>query len=535
MANDETARSKGLSRRKFLVSAGATAAFGVVAAACGGNGGAPGGASGGTGATTLTYGESGSFTTLNPWEQAYGARSLANQIFSRLVYLDQNGKPVADLAESWTLSPDGKSLTLKLRSGVKWQDGADLAASDFVRMYGYLSDPAFASSIGVQKIKQSFTPVTAVKAPDPGTVVMEFSSAVPYYLDILDYWYLLRYDSPDNTQFLKAAPVGTGPFRLINVSPQQGATLEAFPGYYTRGEPHLKTVDIKMFGSGSNVVSNLRSGLVDGVSVSDYAQVGTLQGVPSFYTTEQPIGVWLMQVNVAKPPFDNRDVRQALSYSLNRAQMAKVAFDGLEKPVSTPFFAPTATGYDQSLVNAQSFDLAKAKALLDGAGVGGLTITYPTPTSIPSVQTVGEIWQSDLAKIGVSLKIQPVTQALWLQLGAANTAAATTDVVPWNSGRSLQDAAGFWATQLNFRGGAAAPLTRFGYHNPQLEALVSQGAAETNVSTRKGIYQQLNQIVVQDAYQISFATFSRLRGWSSKVGGQGSDLPGNLQLAVAHA
>ncbi|MGI8697300.1 MAG: ABC transporter substrate-binding protein [Mycobacteriales bacterium] len=531
MAEDGIARASDLSRRQFFVSAGALATVGAVAGACGGGTDA---AKGATGSTTLRYGESGSFTTLNPWEQAYGARSLANQIFSRLVYLDQHGKPVADLAKSWALGKDGKTVTLKLRSGVKWQDGANVMASDFVRMYRYLSDPALKSSIGVQKVKESFGPVTAVRAPDPTTVVMEFSSATPYYLDILDYWYLLRYDNPRDTEFLKAPPIGTGPFKLTNVVPEQGASLKAFSGYYVQHEPQLKAIDIKMFGGGSNVVSNLRSGLVDGVSVSDYAQVGKLDGVPSFYVTKQPIGIWLMQVNVSKKPFDNPSVRQALSYSLDREQIAKVAFEGLEKPVSTPFYAPTSTGYAENLVHAQSFNLAKAKSLIDGAGVKGLQITYPTPTSIPSVQTIGEIWQSDLAKIGITLKIKPVTQALWLELGSATTGATTTDVVPWNSGRSLQDSAGFWATQLNFRGGARTPLTRFGYHNPRLETLVSQGAVEANVNTRKRIYQQLNQILVQDAYEISFATFSRLRGWSSKVAGQGSDLPGNLQLAGAH-
>ncbi len=537
MATDAVVGAKGLSRRELLISGGALAGLGLVAGACGGGSGAapsPRGAGKGAGATSLSYGESGSFTTLNPWEQAYGARSLANQIFSRLVYLDQHGKPVADLAQSWTLAPDGKSLTLKLRPGPKWQDGTPVVGSDFVRMFGYLSDPALSSNIGVQKIKESFLPVSGVRAPDRATVVMEFSSAVPYYLDILDYWYLLRYDNPNDTEFLVAPPVGTGPFRLTSVAPEQGASLEAFSGYYEPHEPQLRALQIKMFGGGSNVVSNLMSGLVDGVSVSNYSEVSTLKGTSSFYVTEQPIGIWLIQVNVSKPPFDNVAVRQALSYSLDRAQIAKVGFEGLERPVSTPFFAPTATGYVADLVDAQAFDLAKAKSLLDGAGVKGLTITYPTPTSIPSVQTVGEIWQSDLSKIGVSLKIQPVTQALWLELGAAKTGSSTTDVVPWNSGRSLQDAAGFWATQLNFRGGASAPLTRFGYHNPQLETLVSQGASETDAATRKKIYQQLNQIVVRDAYQIPLASFSRLRGWSSKVAGQGSDLPGNLQLAAAH-
>ncbi len=520
-----------LSRRDFLVGSGAAIGLAVVAGACGTSTKAaanhPAGA-GGSGTGTLAFGQSGTFTTLNPWDATEGEDTYISQIFSRLVYKDKKGQPVADLAKSWVVAPDGKSVTFKLRSGLKWQDGTDVLASDFTRMFGYFSDPTLATSVGINKLKPLFKPVTSVTAPDATTVVMQFSTAVPYYLELLSDWYLLRIDDPSDLTFIKKPPVGTGPFKVTSFTAAQRLSLDAYPDYYVKGKPLLKSINFDAFGATTDLVSNLRSGLVNGIEVSDFAQLNAVKGSNAFYVTQQGLGIWIIQVNVSKPPFDNVSVRQALSYSLDRNQIAKIAFNGFEQPVSTPFFAPSATGYVDSLVHAQAFDLNKAKSLLDSAGVKNLTINYPTPTSDPPVQTVGEIWQADLAKIGVTLKIQPVTKALWLQLGEAKVNATTTDVVPWNSAHSLQDGAIFWETQSNFRGGAKAPLTRFGYHNPTLESLVAQGSTETNPATRKQIYQQLNHIVVNDAYEICFATHSRVRAFSSKVSGVTEDLLSNL-------
>jgi len=480
--------------------------------------------------SSFTYGESGAFSTFNPWAQTLNEQSVANQVFSRLVYKTAAGKPVADLAESWHLAADGKSIELKLRSGIKWHDGTKLTAHDFVTMYGYLSDPALKSDQGVQKLQELFAPVTGVKAVDASTLVMKFADPVPYILDILDYWYAVRFPDPKDTNFLKKLPVGTGPFKMTKFVPSQSAAFAANPKYHMAGEPKSKSFRYDIFASGANVVSNLLSGQVDGVLVSNAADVKSLKGNKDFYTTNVRLGVWLVEVNCTKPPFDKVEVRQALSYSMNRPQFAQTGNFGLEQGVTSPFFDPAATGYVEALVHAQAFDLNKARSLLDAAGVKNLTINYPAPTSYPNLKTYGEIWQSDLAKIGVKLNIQTIDAARWIDLGSGKD--RSIDLVPWQVGRCLQDGAVFFSANAGYRGGAGE-LSRFGYKNPTLEALVAQGAKETDAAKREQIYQQLNKIVVNDAYCISTATFSETWAWSSKLKGQSADLAGNLMLADA--
>lgn len=476
----------------------------------------------------LQYGEGGEFTTFNPWSQTANEDSVASQVFSRLVYKTRDGKPVGDLAESWQLAQDGLSIDLSLRPDVTWHDGRKLVAQDFVKMFGYLSDPDLESDQGVQKIKELFAPVSAVNAPDPRTVRVEFSAPVPYALDLLDYWYALRFDDRSDTDFIKHRPVGTGPFKMTRFKPGQSASFEAFDGYFVKGQPRLDGFRYTIFAQGANLVNSLRSGGLDGVLIGNLANADALKGDSRYFLDRAAGGVWPLEVNTSKAPFDQLAVRQALSYSMNREQFAKVGDFGLEKPVTSPFYADAATGYLPDLVHAQSFDLDKAKSLLDEAGIADLSFTYPVPDSYPNLRVYGEIWQADLAKIGVRLKVQTVSSARWGELGSGEDKNA--DVVPWLVGRCLRDAAVFFAANGGYR---PAEDHRFGYRNPDLERLIAQGAIETDPDSRTQIYQQLNTLVVEQCYNISMVTASQTWGWSSKLSNPKVDLAGNLDLSEA--
>ncbi len=479
-------------------------------------------------ASLLRYGEAGAFTTLNPWSQAVHADSVGAQVFSRLVYKTADGQPVGDLAESWRIADDGLSIRLELRPGVQWHDGAELVADNFVEMYDYLSDPALQSDQGVQKMKEFFAPVKAVRAPDQATVDMEFSTPVPYILDLLNYWYALRLDDPDDTDFVRHLPTGTGPFRMTDFAPSQGASFEAFDDYHVQNQPNASGFRFDIYAEGSNLVPNLTSGQVHGVLVSNYAELESLQGDSAYYLDPSRIGVWPLQVNVSKPPFDQAAVRQALSYSMNRQAFAEAASFGLEEPVTSPFYTEGATGYVPELVAAHPFDLDMARSLLSSAGVDSLTVTYPAPASFPFLGALGEIWQQDLAEIGVTLDVQTVSQGRWYELGAGEDPEA--DVVPWQVGRSLLDGAVFFAANGGYLPGSDH---RFGYRNAALENLIGRGRTEPDPDRRKQMYREINRIMIDECANISMCTYSETFAWSSAVTGAGYGVSGNLMLAEA--
>lgn len=492
-----------------------------------GSGSAPAGASPGS---VLRFGKAGDITDFNPWDISDTESEVYNQVFSRLVWRDSSGEEHLDLAESYELAADGKTVTVKVRTGVKWHDGADFTADDYVTMFGYLSDPAMAEDPNVVEMAAVLTLITSVEAPDPTTLVISASEPIPYAVDLLDYWHAIRIDNPQDYGFVGTPPVGTGPFKLTGVDPGQRITFEANPDYYVEGQPALGGFEISLFGGATNLMQNLQAGTVDGLLVANPAELDAIEGDAAFTVDVPPSGlVTNLYVNVTKPPFDNPEVRQALSYSMNRVGMVEAASFGRERPVSSPFYNPASLAYSEELVLAHEFDLDRARSLLDGAGVSDLRITYPAPTPFAEAEIYGLIWQADLAQIGVELVIESVDQGRWSDIGTA-LVRDETDVVFWFNGRTNRDPAIFWNTQKNY-GGLAETI--WGYRNDELIEIVAEAAAEVDPEKRKTLYQRTNQILADSSHVLHISTRSKIIAWSSSVTNVTSDLLGALVLTEA--
>jgi len=230
--------------------------------------------------------------------------------------------------------------------------------------------------------------------------------------------------------------------------------------------------------------------------------------------------------NVLKPPFDKKEVRQALSYSLNRAEFVKSAFFGVSERICTPLWNPNVMGYKADIANGYQFNLDTAKSMLEKAGIKNLEInTYVTPRW-PSWKLYMLIWQSDLAKIGVKLNIQEVEQAKFLEAGN-DAAIKGLDLLPWLVGRSTRDPAVFLNTQTPYRPGAAGKMN---WPQPELEKLINDAAIEPDLVKRKSMYERINEIYRDEQHIMEVATDPRMWAWSNKVKGVVLDLVGNITL-----
>jgi peptide/nickel transport system substrate-binding protein len=236
-----------------------------------------------------------------------------------------------------------------------------------------------------------------------------------------------------------------------------------------------------------------------------------------------------MMVNTTKAPLDKKEVRQALSYSLNRVDLVKTAFFGVSKPITSTFYSPTSIAYRDDLVMAHPFDLDKAKQLLNGAGVQTLDLSFVVTPAWPQMKLWGLVWQQDLAKINVNLKINEVENAKFYEIGAAKDFEGN-DLIGWLNGRTTRDPAIFWSTQGNYRANNMNPR---GFANDDLEKLVASGAVETDPDKRKAIYQQLNQLTIDQSHVIAVATNPRIFAYKKAVQGVTVDLNGNLFLNTA--
>jgi peptide/nickel transport system substrate-binding protein len=479
---------------------------------------------------TFTYAEAGDFNSFNPWNVGATNQAMYNLAFSRLLYKDVNGKEIPDMAESWETAKDGLSFTVKMKQGIKWHDGKDHTADDYVTMYGYTKDETLLKSSSIKKLQGYIAPIKNVTAPDKYTVKFDFAAPVPYITDLVDYWYAMRVDDPSDPEMLKKPPVGTGPFKMTEWQPNQFAKFTRNPDYYVKDQPIVDDVVFKRLEKAETLIPNLQSGGVDSVLVTSAADIAPLKGSTDLKFETYDIGsVYNIQVNCTRPPFDNKQARQALSYSLNREEMAKTAFFGVSKPITTPFYSPTSLAYREDLLNAHPFDLDKAAKLLESAGVKNLQMTTNVTPRWPQMKLFMLLWQADLAKIGVKLTVNEVETAKFYDI-ALDPNMQGADVHPWLNGRVLRDPAILWSSQANFRGNER---NIFGYRNPEMEKLIADGAVEPDPAKRKAIYQKLNEIVVDDAYLIHVATDPRIWAMKQSVNGFSIDLIANIILNTA--
>jgi len=209
--------------------------------------------------------------------------------------------------------------------------------------------------------------------------------------------------------------------------------------------------------------------------------------------------------------------------------MAKTAFFGVSKPISSPFYNPNSMAYREDLVNAYPFDPDKAAKMLEAAGVKGLELSGIVTPRWPQMKLFMLIWQSDLAKIGVKLTVTEIEIAKYYEIGA-DPKLQNHDLIPWLNARTTRDPAILFNTQGNFRGNER---NIFGYRNAELEKLIADGAVEPDPAKRKAIYQKANEIMVFDANLIYVATDPRMWAFNNPVKGITYDLSGNMMLAGA--
>ena len=402
----------------------------------------------------LNYAETGEFTSFNPITIAGDCN--INQLFSRLVWKNRTGELEPDIAESWGLSEDGLSYTVKLRENVKWHDGKESTAQDWVNMLGYVRDEKWKAFKGFTKGAGLLAAVKEIKAVDTYTVEFVFNSPTPYFEDSLDYLYLTRMEDVDDTEFLKKLPVGTGPFKITEWVPNQYARYERFDEYYQEGFPYLDGWRITRLDKSETLVPNLESGAVHGAGRLPISAVNRLDQLKDKYWTFVLNGdsVNDVIVNTSLPPFDNKKVRQALAYSMDRVKMVEAGTFGLAVPICTPMWNPASLGYREDLVVAYPFDLDKAAALLKEAGVSELETDIHVTASYPQLKEFCLVWQQDLAKIGITLNVREVEVAVWSEIGVDRTLKGN-GLHPWSNGRTTRDPAIFLGTQIAFRGASS--------------------------------------------------------------------------------
>ena len=483
-------------------------------AGCGGGGKeTPAGEENGGGGTSSGGAElmlpGGDPMTLDP-AQAGDATSATYvvEIFGGLVTIDKDLKIVPDIAASWEVSPDGKVYTFHLRENVVFQYSNRLVtAADFKYSLERTANPDTASIVAEaylgdivgakDMIRGRADSIKGVEVVDDFTLRITIDEPKPYFLAKLTYPTAFVVDKDQiesNPRNWMKKPHGTGPYRVKSWTPGESIVLEANDRYHL-GVPTIKTVEFLL--SGGSLLTMYENDEIDvsPVGINDIERVtDPSDPLSKDYVTADDLSVSYLGFNTQKPPFDDPKVRQAFGYALDREKIVEVVRKNM-LPMAHSIMPPGLSGYNPN-AKTPGYDPEKAKQLLTESKYGGpdglpdVTITQVGggATTDPDTEAMIEMWKDNL---GVDVQIEQTEEAtFWQDLDKGQYQMFTAGwVLDYPDPEDILDLL-FYSTsrQNNAR-----------YSNPEVDRLLLQARTEQDVNKRLALYQQTEQIILDDA------------------------------------
>ena len=330
-------------------------------------------------------------------------------IFEGLMKIEGDGKVVPLLAASEPqVSPDAKTYSFKLKPGVKFSNGEALTSADV--KFTFERDGADKST---NKEKAVFANFTSIDTPDESTVIIHLKDANPNLLFNLgeNTGVILEPKSADTDA---TQPIGTGPYKLGDWVKGSSITLVKSDSYRDAAKIKIVKATFRIINDVAAQVAAVESGDVDAFPrFNAFDAVKQVQGDAKLTVTiGSTEGKTIVSTNNKKPPFDNKLVRQALAYAIDRKAVNAAAANGLGKPIGS-HYTPT-DPYYLDLTKTYTFNPEKAKALLKEAGVKTpIDVSLKLPP-VPYARLGGEVVAAELAKVGINAKIENVEWAQWL-------------------------------------------------------------------------------------------------------------------------
>jgi peptide/nickel transport system substrate-binding protein len=399
-------------------------------------------------------------------------------LYETLTKINADGSVSPLLAQSWEVSPDLKTYTFKLKRGVKFQNGepcnAQAVKFSFERAAGEKS---------TNKDKRTFANMERVAAIDDDTVVILNKTLDPDFLFLMGQATAIIVE-PKSADSNATKPVGTGPYRLDQWSKGSSITLARWDGYRNAAAVKMKKATFRFISDPAAQVASLLAGDVDAFprvaaarSLTQFQNNAKFQVVISGSRAKT-----ILAMNNKKAPLNDVRVRRAIAAAIDRKAVIEGAADGFGVPIGS-HYVPGALGYvDTTGVNP--FNIEKAKALLAEAGVKlplELTLTLP-PT--PYARQGGEVIAAQLAKVGITAKLQNVEWAQWLSGTYTNKAYDLTlisHVEPFDLG--------------NF----AKPSYYWNYESPAFTALFDKIQNSPRVADRAKLLGDAQRLLANDA------------------------------------
>jgi peptide/nickel transport system substrate-binding protein len=458
---------------------------------------------------------------------------VSTKVYEGLLEYDFNLQPIPGLAKSWTVSPDGKTITFKLQEGVKFHDGKPFTSEDVkFTVFDVLKKvhPRGAST---------FRALEAIDTPDALTAVFKFSEPAPYVLAALS-----GYESPMLPKHIFGTgdianhpnanrPIGTGPFKFVDWQQGQYMRFDRNPDYWKKGQPYLDRIVARFIADGGTRAASLETQEVHigGFNAILPLDVKRLQALPYIDVTtkgyEMQSPIVELDFNTQKKPFDNVKVRQAIAYAIDRKFVIDNIWFGFGRPATGPinsnFKANGLYTADVKNYNVPN-GVEIANKLLDEAGYprrgdgNRFEITHDITPYGEEWRRFGEYVQQQLGKLGIKATLRYEDVPTWLRRIYTNYDYDITN----NWIQTLADPVigvhRLYSSKLIKPGTVFVNGTR--WSSKETDELMDQATVERDPKKRAALYHDFQKRIVDASpivfvMELNFVTIynKKLQGW----------------------
>jgi len=442
---------------------------------------------------------------------AAAVQIISSKIHSGLLTYDGDfSKPKPNLAESWEVAPDGKTITFHLRQGVTWHDGKPFTSEDVkftienvIKRYHSRGRITFAN-------------LASVETPDANTAVFHLNQPAPYIMVALH-----SSETPivpkhiyENGDILgnpaNNAPIGTGPYKFKEWKRGAYVLLERNQNYFRKDEPLLEQIVFTNISDAGARSVALESGELDigapwPVPLADMQRFETVKNVS--ITTEgfTPFGpMSFFEFNLKQPMFQDPKVRKAIAHCIDRVRIVDTIYCGYGRPATGPINSKMPGGFYSDAVTQYKYDLKAAERLLDEAGVkrgaGGIRFSFtlePAPWA-PHLPQMAEYVAQSLSRVGIKVEVRLQDAATWIKRAFTTREAQAVVYATFNMMDPTLGVQRQYVTStigVIFGNGS-------GYSNPRIDELFAKAQTENDAAERVKIFAEIQKILTDDVPNI---------------------------------
>ncbi len=451
---------------------------------------------------TLRLGMAGGSTTdsLNPttWTDTVNV-DVGAAIYNALVKVDPKNKPIPELAESWEAKPGAAEWVFNLRKGVTFHDGKPFTADDAIFSINLHRGKSTSGAASL------FKEVTDVKKLTDNQIHITLASGDADFPAVLTDYHAKVV--PDGTTEFKGN--GTGGYIIEAYDPGVRATGKRNPNYWNHERAHVDAFDVTVINDTSARMNALISGQVDVTHRVDPKLAGLIKRKHGLELVVAD-GGWhtLISMMRDKAPFDNADLRHAMQYAVDRAQIVKTLFSGYgslgnDHPISKSDI------YFNSQLPQLTYDPDKAKFYAKKAGFTGTIVIQASDAAFTGAVDMATLMQATARKAGIKVEVKKEpADGFWENVWLKGSC-----VTSYWAGRTA-------ATQMLAVAYASdAPWNESHYRNPKFDQLLRQARGELDEAKRRQMIWDLQAMLHNDAVNVVPAFKNWIDAHNTKVGG----------------